>query len=127
MNGLRRPRLVDGSVNVPLDLVRDPRLSAAAVRFACVLDSFSFGRYAEVFAGPAAVAGLTGERVEDLQGPLAELVDAGWVACIPRGSHPAKTVLLWRLPEDWEDLMSAADRGGGRGGDEDESEQGGGR
>jgi len=99
-------RCLDGTISVPVELIRDRRLNHAEKIIACALASLSHRGSPEVNSPtPEISKACGGLSTRAVQTGLAGLRAAGWIG-VERTSDAAqrKYVLLWMLPDDYSDL-----------------------
>lgn len=94
----------DGRVSVPVDLLRDPKVSRAHIPIALALDHLSFK--AEVLADNETIAALCRADTRTVQAALLSLSEAGWIVRLNyKGRGRRRIVLRWKLPDDFADLV----------------------
>jgi hypothetical protein len=109
---LRVRRYIDGLVAIPLDLLRDPTVSASGKGVACALDSLCLSGSAEVHATNGEIGRECVTSAVQVGRHLVALEESGWIVRAagpdpgsPRGQR--RIVLLWKLPDDWSGLIPA--------------------
>lgn len=101
-----RPTL-DGRVSIPVEMLRDAKLSRAYLPIALALDRLSVG--ADVTADNETIAALCHCHTRTVQMALVDLSDAGWIVRLTAGGKSRRRIVLrWKLPDDFRDLVPAA-------------------
>jgi hypothetical protein len=99
---------VDGSVSVPLDLLKDRSLIHTDLAVALALTAGLAGADAVTWASNEELCALTGLRRRAVQESLQRLNAAGWVYVSVAGGNRASgrkraVTLCWRMPDPFTD------------------------
>lgn len=97
---------VNGRASLPVELLRDDKVSRAYLPIALALDYLSDG--ADVVADNETIAEVCHCHTRTVQMALVDLSDSGWIVRLSAGGKSRRRIVLrWKLPDDFRDLMPA--------------------